>query len=253
MQNAQFRRTLKNVLVLFVNSQPHSPAPENACNQHSTNQVAEQDDHYRNVIREMVDIGADLLRMVHKEAQQADAARLAAAKPSYDPSTFPAAKSASDLAGAYDLIFRSMRRAILLDGKLAERPKAPSVQHRIAARKRIIREVEDAIQRNAQGDQAEALHAELLERLDSPDLEDEIANRTIPEIVQNMCRDFGIAALPGRHPWKRRMPHDIAILRARAEKLAADAPSAELTALLTVAPKPPPRRNPGNDPPPIPP
>jgi hypothetical protein len=227
----------------------HSSVPEKDCPQHSTNQVADIANHYRRVLCEMVDLGADLLRMVHKEAQQADEARLAAAKPSYDPSTFPAAKSASDLAAAYDLIFRAIRRAMLLDAKLAEQPKAPSAaQQRVAARKRIIRAVEDAIVRNAQPDQVETLRAELIERLDTPDLDDEIANRTIAEIVTDMCRDFGIAALPGTHPWQRRTPHDIAILTARAEKLAAW-PSAERAALLAAPPKPPPRPIPGNHPP----
>jgi hypothetical protein len=248
MQKTQFPHATENVLYLFVNSPQHSLAPEKACPQDSTNQVADIENHYRNVIREMVDLGANLIRMVHQEAQQADAARLAAAKPSYDPSTFPAAKSASDLAGAYDLIFRAMRRAILLDGKLAELPKPPSAQQRIAARKRIIRDVEDVIQRKAPDDQAEILRAELVERMDSADLDDEIAHRTIPEIVTDICRDFGIAGLYGGHPWRRRMPHDIAILRARAEKLAAAAPSAELAALLGTATRPP-HSVCGNDPP----
>ncbi len=249
MHKTQFPHVPENVLVLFMNSPQHSLTPEKACPQDSTNQVADTEDHYRRVLREMVDLGAGLLRMVHQEAQQADAARLAAAKPSYDPSTFPAAKSASDLAAAYDIIFRSMRRAILLDGKLAEQPKPPSAQQRIAARKRIIRDVEDIIQRKAPDDQAEILRAELVERMDSADLDDEIAHRTIPEIVTDICRDFGIAGLSGGHPWKRRMPHDIAVLRARAEKLAAARPSAELAALLGAAPKAPPRPVSGNDPP----
>jgi hypothetical protein len=75
-----------------------------------------------------------------------------------------------------------------------------------------------------------------------PDLEDEIANRSIAEIVTDICRDLGIAALPGTHPWKRRIPHDIAILNARAAQLYNQAPSAELAVLLAAAPPPPPRR-----------
>jgi hypothetical protein len=257
MPKMQFPHKPKNVLDLFVNSQQHSPAPEKACPQDSTNHVAEPrnhdladtEDHYRSVVREMVDLGADLLRMVHQEAQQADAARRAAAEPSYNPTTFPAAKSASDLAVAYDLIFRSMRRAILLDRKLSTPQKAPAAPNRTAARKRIIREVEDAIQGEARGDHAESLHAELIERLDSPDLEDEIATRTIPQIVQDICRDFGIAGLDRTHPYKRRIPHDIAVLNARAEQMPGAEPSEKLAALLASAP-PRPTAPPGSDPPP---
>jgi hypothetical protein len=247
MRRTQFPQTSKNVLDLFVNTEQHSLAPENVCNQHSTIQVADNEDHYRNVLREMVDIGANLLRMVHEEAKQAEAARIAAAKQSQDPSTVPAAKSASDLAGAYDLIFRSMRRAVLLDAKLAAQPKPPSNQQRIAARRRIIREVEDAIQRKAPADQVETLRAELVERLESPDFDDEIAHRTIPQIVMDMCRDFGIAGLDRGHPWKRRIPHQIAILNARAEQIAGAPPSEKLTALLAAATRPTPRPLSGND------
>jgi hypothetical protein len=232
MPIAQFPHPSKNVLDLFVNKKFHSPAPENACTQHSTNQVAEAEDYYRHVLRNLVEIGADLARMIQHEAHAAEAARLAAA---------PAAKSTVDFAGPFNLIARGIRRTILLDHKLAEPKNAPSPQQRTAARKRIIREVEDAIHLNAQDEHVDSLHAELLDRLDSPDLDDELATRTVPDIVTDICRDFGIAALPGTHAWKRRMPIDIAILNARAAKLPGAAPSEKLAALLAAAPPPPPR------------
>jgi hypothetical protein len=229
-----------------MDKQPHSsPEPEQASSPELAGQVG-RTQHYLRVLAEMVDIGADLLRMVQQEALQVEAARLAAAKSNHDPLTTPAMQSVADYAEAYNLISRSIRRTMLLDEKLAEPKQAPASSasaNRTAARKRIIRDVEDVIQRKAGDDDHEqALHAELLDRLDSPDLDDEIANRTIPEIVNDICRDFGIAALPGAHPWKRRIPHDIAILCARADQLAGAAPSAALTALLAAAPKQPPRR-----------
>jgi hypothetical protein len=232
--------TAENVHDLFVNNQPHSLAPENACTQDSTNQVAEVEDYYRHVLRNLVEIGADLARMIQQEAHEAQAARLADA-------TVSAAKSTVDFAGPFDLIARGIRRTILLDHKLAEPKKPPSPHQRTAARKRIIREVEDAIQSNAPDEQAETLHAELLERLDSPELDDELATRSVAEIVTDICRDFGIAALPGPHPWKRRMPIHIAILSARAAECAGAPPSEKLLALLANAPPPPPRP-PGHSP-----
>ena len=60
------------------------------------------------------------------------------------------------------------------------------------------------------------LEAELRERMDAPDLEDDIAGRSVADIVADICRDLGIAASPGSHPWKRRTPGDLTELFARA-------------------------------------
>ncbi len=121
---------------------------------------------------------------------------------------------------AYERITRALRRNIALAQKLHEPPKAPAApQYRdhAAARKRIIRDVEDTIQRTTKdGNDAERLHAELLDRLDGPDLDDDIDHLPIDDIIKDICRDLGIAHSPGTHPWKRRTPADIAILAARA-------------------------------------
>ncbi len=223
-----------------MNSHPHSSlAPEQASNPQPTCQVGGAE-KYRRIIDEMVDIGANLLRMVHREAQQAEAASLAAADASPAFGTARPAKSAADLAGAYDVIFRSIRRAILLDEKLAAPKKTLSIPHRIAARKKIIRDVEDAIESYAPPGEEEKLHAEFLERLDGPDLEDEIADRAIADIVTDINRDLGVSGLYDGHPWKRRIPHDIAILNARAEQVSGAAPTEKLAALLASAPPRPP-------------
>ncbi len=153
----------------------------------------------------------------------------------------PSAAPQSSLLDAYERITRSIRRSIMLYMKLVAPVKQPASQQRIAARKRIIRDVEDAIQSKAPADEQEKLHAELLERLDRPDLEYDIANRPIADIVTDMCRDLGIAGLYDAHPWKRRIPHDIDILNARAEQVAGAAASQKLRDLLASAPPPPPR------------
>ncbi len=183
--------------------------------------------YYRRILRHMIDVGDGLLGMVEEEATAHQAANPATSPPEH-------------VSVAYERITRSMRRTILLAQRLDEPTRKPSSRQRIDARKRIIRDVEDVIQRKAPEDQQEPLHAELLERLDRPELDDEIADRSITEIVTDICRDFGIAALPGSHPWKRRIPHDIAILNARAAQLHGQAPSAELATLLATAPKRPP-------------
>jgi hypothetical protein len=176
--------------------------------------------HHRDILNELIDIGAAMARMVARQASRHDDSVA-------EPPT-------ENLTVAYERCARAVRRSIMLYEKLVEPPKP--ARHRVVARRRIIRDVEDAIERNAPADEQENLHAELLERLDSPDLDNEIATRTAPEIVTDICRDLGIAHLPAIHPWKRRIPHDIAVLNARAEQPPAAAPSEKLAALLASAP-----------------
>jgi hypothetical protein len=115
----------------------------------------------------------------------------------------------------YDRVCRNIRRNILLTRELAKPIKTTD---RVAARKRIIREVEDSIQRNADEDEAETLHGELLDRLDNLDLDDEIDGRPVKDIIEDIVRDLGLAHIPGTHPWKRRTPDDLAELHARASQ-----------------------------------
>ncbi len=62
----------------------------------------------------------------------------------------------------------------------------------------------------------DSLRAELRDRMDAPDLEDDITTRTVANIITEICRDLGLDALPGTHPWTRRTPDDIRQLCARA-------------------------------------
>ena len=62
----------------------------------------------------------------------------------------------------------------------------------------------------------EALGNELLERLDAPDLEDDIAGRPVAAVIADICRDLGLASIPNARVWKRRTPGDVEALCARA-------------------------------------
>jgi hypothetical protein len=121
---------------------------------------------------------------------------------------------------------------MVLYQKLNEPLKAPSTD-RAAARRRIIRDVEDAIQSKAPTGEQEKLNAELVERLERPEFDDQLANRSIAEIVTEICRDLGISGRNAPHAGKRRTPLDIAILNARAAQCYGHAPSAELATLLS--------------------
>ena len=77
--------------------------------------------------------------------------------------------------------------------------------------------MEDAIQRTPEVD-ADALRAELCERLDGSELDEEIDGRPVGEIIADICRDLGFGRLLGNHPWKRRRPADVRELCASAAR-----------------------------------
>ena len=160
--------------------------------------------YYRGILHEMIDMGADLARRVHRQVT------------SQGDDAVPDAEAVV----AFERVSRIVRRSILLAQRLDEPVRA----RRQSARRQIIRGVEDAIQREASGEVAESLHAEFLERLDGPDLDADIGDRPAGEIIAELCRDLGLGAMPGTHPWKRRRPAEVAALCARAAGLAARVP-----------------------------
>ena len=176
---------------------------------------------HRQALDDLITMGTDLARALHRQALiQAEAAQ-AAVPPQPTPHApyEPPATTLVTLTTAFDRIARAVRRCIAL-AQLLARPLAPArdpAQHRAAARKQVIRAVEDTIHRAAnEGDRAESLTIELRERLDAPDFDWDLANRPIPDIIAELCRDLGLAAAPGTNPWRRRTPADIRDLCARA-------------------------------------
>ena len=176
---------------------------------------------YRAVLHDLIGMGAGLARLLHAQANhQAEAARAAVPPPPTPAMPYePPATTLVTLTNAFDRISRAVRRCIALAERLAH-PPAPArdpAHTRTTARKHILRAVEDTIHRAAnEGDRAESLTIELRERLDAPDLDWDLANRPIPDIIAELCRDLGLAAAPGTNPWRRRTPADIQDLCARA-------------------------------------
>ncbi len=232
MRNEHFPRPPVFYICSFMEHEISSPesaaALTRSSTDHPTGQSGEDTQHCRRVLLNLVDIGNEIAEILGEEV------RSHKYNPAPGPSPVPAA------AAAYATVAQSVRRTIMLHDKLGQPRK--SHPNRTAARKRIIRDVEDAIEHNAPEDEQETLHAELLERLDRPDLEDEIADRSVADVVTDITRDLGISGRDDSHRCKRRIPHDIAILNARAEQLAGAGPSEKLLALLASAPPPPPRR-----------
>jgi len=198
--------------------------------------------YYRGVLHGLIDRGADLARLLHEQAtaqamQQAAAHAQQAAAPAQQatdaqpapaPAPAPAPSATPDAlnktAAVFDQIARAVRRCIALAQSLDEpaKPARTPAPDRTAARKHILRAVEDTLGRQDYDDSyrvcdpTEVLHAELLDRMDAPDLDRDIESRPIDDIIKDILRDLGLAALPGTRPWKRRTPADIAELNARA-------------------------------------
>jgi hypothetical protein len=153
--------------------------------------------YYRQVLHGLIDAGADLAKAIQQRACASD-----------EP-------IGPDVAVAFDRVARAVRRCVWLAQHLAD---APAVPKRQMARRRIIRAVEDAIQRDADPDEANTLNQELRERLDAPDLDDDIDHRPIDEIIAEICHDLGLGTMPGMQPWKRRQPADVRALWAVAAR-----------------------------------
>jgi hypothetical protein len=179
---------------------------------------------------DLIHIGTGIARLLHDQAiaQAAQPAQPAAAPAPQaadaQPAPAPPPGALNKIAAAFDSIARTVRRCIMLAQSL-DAPKQPTkhpAPNRTAARKHILRAVEDTLQRQDYDDSyrdcdpTEVLHAELLDRMDAPDLDRDIASRPIDDIIKDILRDLGLAALPGTRPWKRRTPADIEQLNARA-------------------------------------
>jgi hypothetical protein len=185
---------------------------------------------FKRVARHLVEIGDEFAEMVRQEARQSIQAQAEAAKRYPDPQMVPPQVVPPHIIDGYERITRSIRRSMVMYQKLNEPQKLAPAYNRVAARKQVIREVEDAIERKATGDRAETLRIELVERLERPEFDDELATRNVGELISEICRDLGISAT--MHPSKRRTPRDIAILHARATQSDGHPQSAELAALL---------------------
>ena len=157
---------------------------------------------YRTMLHELIELGVGLARDVCSQAK---------AEPS---------QALPDAAVMFERVSRAVRRTIALAQRLGEPVAAPVADAaRRLARRRIVRQVEDLIQLKAEGPEREdCLRAELYERMDGPELEEELDLRPAAEIIADICRDLGLAAMSGTRPWMRRTPADIVALCARAAR-----------------------------------
>ena len=156
-----------------------------------------------------------------------------------DSATHPAPPEHRDL--AFERVALAVRRTILLKRHIIEgatadashkpKPKLDDNQ-RTAARTRVIRDVEDAVSlQHGRSEHAETLRLELVERLDAPDFDADLAARPVADIIQDLRRDLGLAGAR----FCRRTPEIAAALAA----LAAAPPGRTLERLATMTPPEP--------------
>ena len=163
-----------------------------------TNQQPEDIALYRETLHKLITMGTEIAETHHKQA--------------ITPGEPDQQEKASI---AFDRIARAVRRTIALAQNL-NTPKNPP-QTRTAARKKIIRRVEDSIQGRAKGPRAESLREELFDRIDTHEFDNELATRDINEIIEEIIDDLGLSTIAGVSLWKRRTPEDIKILNEKAE------------------------------------
>ncbi len=159
--------------------------------------------YYRGVLHELIDLGTALARAMVERAT--------AAEPIANP---------ADASEAFERVARAVRRTVRLAEYLASprpvRVERSAEQQAVTNRRRVLRGVEDAIQDEVCGDAAARMRAEVLERLECPDLDDELRDRTVDQVIQMVRRDLGITEMAGITRWMRRTPEDVAALEARA-------------------------------------
>jgi len=182
---------------------------------HASSRANLSDASYEAQIHAMLDELIELaLRIAREAAGRAGVGPLAASSPTL---------SLDDAVAGFERASRAMRRAIWLAHNL-DAPQRGLLGKQPSVRRRILRDIEDAIARlpveAAMSQQEEVeelldeLEEELGEDLDLPDMQEDIGLRPSAEIIAEVCRDLGLAALlaPG---WRRHAPPDLAALCAR--------------------------------------
>jgi hypothetical protein len=174
---------------------------------------------FRGALAELVQLGLSVARMLGRVAEAETAVAEAASQINVaegvsamaeslaqaieaDRATAAAAEARQTVVARAQLVaaaFARVSRAVRMTVLLAERldrgwARRGTADDRVAmARRQIARGVEDAIGREADGEQAEQLREALAERLESLDVENEMDNRPAEEIIREIRRELGLA------------------------------------------------------------
>ena len=122
----------------------------------------------------------------------------------------------ADLAATFERTGRGLRRTIAFAHHLAKPARDPA-KHAVA-RRQIIRDVEDAIAQKATRVETEALRAELYERVEATEFDEDLDHLPPEQALAHILRDLGLANVPYAPPYPRRTPAELATLVARAAR-----------------------------------
>ena len=199
-----------SVLYTFMNAQPHPSSFD-----HAAGPVPDDVAYHRGMLNELAELGMDMARRVHH----------AATAPGEAGAGVSDAASAEAFGRAFDRVARCVRRTVLLARRVcepvsvkpgAERAETLARYGRVSARRQILRAVEDEIDATVHDPDAQAeLRAELHERLDGPDVVEDLDVRPVSGIIEHIRRDLGLGP-DGKPGVFRRTPEAIAVLCARA-------------------------------------
>ncbi len=193
------------------------------------------------MLAELGDIGMELARDLRPSAPDADRA---GAGQNADPGV----EQRVDAALAYTRVARAVRQTVALAARLTaearergrqdvldEATRSAAERRRTKQKKeRVRRLVEDAISADTDAGDAEGLRLDLDERLDDPEIEDELGRRPIGVVVLRICRDLGVD-VDLRHFSDAELGFDIAL----AGQAGGSVPSGEVGAEgVTVTPTP---------------
>ena len=156
-------------------------------------QAANHTQYYQDVLHELINLGTRLAQKLEADP---------------DPKSDPII--------AYERIAKTIRRTIALARDLEKPVRARRSFDRTAARKKIIRGVENEIGLDIKGPESESFREELLDRLDAPEFEHDLETLTADQIIKQICFDIGLPGISGAKPWKRRPPEQIRLIHARA-------------------------------------
>ena len=152
-------------------------------------------DTYAQALDELITMGMDMARAIHIDSMNAST---------------PLPEQVT----AFERVSRTVRRTILLARRLNELPSLAT--RRTHARARLIREVEDAIEaEHGDTERADHLRAELTERIDTPDLDEELDLLPLQTIIADIRNDLGLPT-PSTVTHRRRTPAEAQSLRRRA-------------------------------------
>jgi len=167
------------------------------------------------VLDEVMDISANLMRMIQQQAQQRfEASQQACA----DTTKLPWPLITEDPAGAIEKLAKSIRHTVALAEQLEHPPKAPTASEPRTNREKFdVSKMSDA-ELASRLESFERKEARERERAENHDAYEQNPDRSITDRVADICRALNLPQFPKGHPWREQFLLDLTALRAFADE-----------------------------------